>query len=153
MLTKESRISTDVDFDRDGKQVGFLRVPHSVHRSAYGWLPIPVVCLKNGEGPNVLLLSGVHGDEYEGQVILAKLCKELTPSDIRGRVIILPAANLPAARAGRRTSPLEQGEVGNLNRVFPGDPYGGPTAMIAHYIESVLLSMSDFVFDLHSGGS
>ncbi len=153
MLTKGSRISTDVDFSRDGKQVGFLRVPHSVNRSAYGWLPIPVVCFRNGEGPNVLLLSGVHGDEFEGQVILTKLCQEIAATDIRGQMIIIPAANLPATLAGERTSPLEQGEVGNLNRVFPGDPYGGPTAMIAHYIETILLSMSDFVFDLHSGGT
>jgi uncharacterized protein len=38
-----------------------------------------------------------------------------------------------------------------LNRLFPGEANGGPTAMIAHYIESVLLAMSDAV-DLHSGG-
>jgi predicted deacylase len=39
--------------------------------------------------------------------------------------------------AGMRTSPLDEG---NLNRSFPGDPYGGPTAQIADYIESVLTS-------------
>jgi predicted deacylase len=49
-----------------------------------------------------------------------------------------------------RTSPLDEG---NLNRSFPGDPYGGPTAQIADYIESVLLPQCDFVFDFHSGGS
>src|SRR5438105_3157565 len=52
--------------------------------------------------------------------------------------------------AGMRTSPLDEG---NLNRSFPGDPYGGPTAQIADYIESVLLPQSEFVFDFHSGGS
>jgi predicted deacylase len=52
--------------------------------------------------------------------------------------------------AGMRTSPLDEG---NLNRSFPGDPYGGPTAQIADYIESVLLPQCDFVFDFHSGGS
>ena len=149
----ETRITTDVDFEREGKQTGFLRLPYSVHRSAYGWLPIPVVCVNNGTGPRVLLMSGNHGDEYEGQVITMKLCRELDAADIRGRVIILPAANAPAARAGRRTSPLEEGEAGNLNRAFPGDPDGSPTQMIAHYIESVLLAMSEYVFDLHSGGS
>jgi predicted deacylase len=52
--------------------------------------------------------------------------------------------------AGMRTSPLDGG---NLNRSFPGDPYGGPTEQIADYIESVLLPQCDFVFDFHSGGS
>ena len=151
--TETSRITTDIDYDRDGKQTGFLRIPYSVHRSAYGWLPVPVVCIKNGEGPRVLLMSGSHGDEYEGQVINSRLCRELSDSVVRGRIIILPAANYPAARAGRRTSPLDAGGEGNLNRAFPGDPNGGPTAMIAHYIESLLLPMSEYVFDLHSGGS
>lgn len=150
---KASRIGTEIDFGQEGKQTGFLRLPHSVHRSAYGWLPVPIVCLKNGDGPRVLLVAGNHGDEYEGQVILSKLCRELEASDICGRVVILPAANLPAVRAGMRTSPFEQGEVGNLNRSFPGNPLGGPTAMMAHYIENVLLAESDYVFDLHSGGS
>jgi predicted deacylase len=41
-----------------------------VHRSAYGWIPIPVACVKNGAGPRILLMAGNHGDEYEGQVAL-----------------------------------------------------------------------------------
>lgn len=146
----KSRIVSELDFTKDGKQSGFLRLPHSVHRSAYGWLPIPITCIKNGTGPTVLLVSGNHGDEYEGQVTLMKLTRRLTQADVNGRIIILSAANFPAAMAGMRTSPIDDG---NLNRSFPGDPDGRPTAMIAHYIESVLLPMADFVVDLHSGGS
>ena len=150
MASKPSKITTTVDFDADGRQTDFLRLPHSVHRSAYGWLPIPIVCVRNGDGPTVLLMSGTHGDEYEGQVALTKLCRELKPEHIRGRVIILPMANFPAAQAGLRTSPIDEG---NLNRAFPGDPDGNVTWMIAHYIESVLMAMADFALDLHSGGS
>src|SRR5258707_9722004 len=148
-MTK-SRIFSEVDFDRDGKQSGFLRLPHSVHRSAYGWLPIPITCVKNGKGPTALLISGNHGDEYEGQVALMKLTRRLGAEMVAGRVIILSAANFPAVMAGQRTSPIDEG---NLNRSFPGDPDGRPTAMIAHFIETVLLPMADFVVDLHSGGS
>ena len=146
----ESRITSEVDFEKNGKQQGFLRLPHSVHRSAYGWIGIPVVCIKNGAGPSVLVMSGNHGDEYEGQVAVTKLIRELKPKDVRGRLILLPMANYPAAKAGMRTSPIDQG---NLNRLFPGDPHGTPTKAIAHYIECVLLPMCDYVFDLHSGGS
>ena len=67
-----------------------------------------------------------------------------------GRIIILPAANLPAAMAGARVSPIDDG---NLNRAFPGDPDGTPTFAIAHYIDTVLYPMADFHHDLHSGGS
>src|SRR4051812_29415324 len=146
----KSRVSADIDFDKDGKQHGFLRLPHSVHESAYGWIPIPVTSIKNGAGPRVLLVSGNHGDEYEGQVTLMKLTRSLQPAQLKGRVTILSAANFPAAMAGRRTSPID---AGNLNRSFPGNPDGPPTMMIAHYIETVLLPQTDYVADLHSGGS
>ncbi|MBC8290979.1 MAG: succinylglutamate desuccinylase/aspartoacylase family protein [Planctomycetes bacterium] len=145
-----TRITTDVDFERDGTQRGFLRLPHSVHRSAYGWIAIPIVVVKNGSGSTVLLTAGNHGDEYEGQLALMKLCQELEPEAVRGRVIMLPAANYPAAIAGLRTSPIDDL---NLNRSFPGDADGRPTEAIAHYIETELLSLADFAVDLHSGGS
>lgn len=135
---------------RDGKQSTYLRLPHSSHESAYGWLPIPLTCIKNGAGPTLLLVAGVHGDEYEGQIALAKVIRTLEPDRIAGRVLVLSAMNAPAVMAGNRLSPLDQG---NLNRMFPGDPNGSPTQMIAHYVEEVLLAQCDYVVDLHSGGS
>ena len=147
---QKSRITTDIDFDADGKQIGYLRLPHSVHRSAYGFLAMPIAIIKNGKGPTVLSMSGNHGDEYEGQVANSKLIRNLDPKDVQGRVIVLPMANFPAAHAGMRTSPIDDG---NLNRTFPGDPNGTPTWMIAHYIETELMPRADVVVDLHSGGS
>jgi predicted deacylase len=126
-----------------------LRVPYSSDLSAYGWIPVPLICIRNGEGPTALLTAGNHGDEYEGQVALIKLARELDFTQIRGRIIILPALNFPAVAAGRRVSPIDDG---NLNRVFPGMANGSPTEMIAHYVDSVLFALSDLVVDLHSGG-
>lgn len=143
-------IHSEIDYDREGKQTGFLRLPYSVHRSAYGWIPVPIVMFKNGDGPTALLISGNHGDEYEGQVALTKMCQSLTADEVQGRLIILPMANYPAAHAGMRTSPFDGG---NLNRTFPGNPAGTPTEMIAHYLEEVLMPMCDYFFDFHSGGS
>ena len=148
--TSKSRIVPEVDFEKNGRQHGFLRLFHSVHSSAYGFIPIPIVVLKNGDGPTALLVSGNHGDEYEGQVALCNLVKSLDPARIQGRVIILPAANFPAALAGRRTSPIDGG---NLNRLFPGDADGSVTEQIAYYIEDELVPMADLICDLHSGGS
>ena len=145
-----SLISSDIDFEAEGKHTGYLRLPHSVHRSAYGRILIPIVMIRNGEGPTVFLMSGNHGDEYEAQIALTKLCQDLDVSDIQGRLIIMTMANYPAAAAGTRTSPIDGG---NLNRVFPGNPHGTPTEMIAHYIEEELLPMCDYFFDFHSGGS
>lgn len=147
---RPSRISSEIDFDADGKHVGFLRLPHSVHRSAYGWIAIPIASIRNGDGPRVLLMAGNHGDEYEGQIAIAKLLRTLDVADVRGRIIFLGSANFPAAMAGTRTSPIDDG---NLNRSFPGNPDGTPTEQIAWYIETVLMPQCDYFFDLHSGGS
>jgi predicted deacylase len=146
----ESSVTSQIDFDAEGRHCGFLRVPHSVHRSAYGWIAVPVVMLKNGAGPTILLMAGNHGDEFEGQIALTRLARDLTPEEIRGRVIIMSATNLPAAQAGLRTSPIDDG---NLNRCFPGNARGTPTQMIAHYIEEILMPVADFAVDLHSGGT
>lgn len=150
MSGERSRVVSEVDFDKDGKQTGFLRLFHSVHASAYGFIPIPIVVVRNGSGPTALFISGNHGDEYEGQVALGNLARSLSPEKIKGRVIILPAANLPASLAGRRTSPIDNG---NLNRSFPGRADGTVTEQIAFYIAHELMPRADLACDLHSGGS
>jgi uncharacterized protein len=149
-MTGPTRIYTNVDYEKDGKQVGWLYLPYSVTRSAYGNIAIPVAVVKNGAGPSVLFTAGNHGDEYEGQIGLCKLVRTLEPGMIRGRVIIVTAINLPAALAGTRVSPLDNV---NFNRAFPGDPNGTPTYAIAHYVDSVLFPMVSLYVDFHSGGS
>ncbi|MER8929031.1 succinylglutamate desuccinylase/aspartoacylase family protein [Mesorhizobium sp. M0859] len=150
---RQSKIWMDLDLDAERKQVGFFRLPLAVHDrsgddAGYNYEPIPFITIRNGDGPGVLLMAGNHGNEYEGQIILMKLVQELQVDDVCGRIIVLPAANAPAVRADRRNSPLDDG---NLNRQFPGAPDGGPTAMIAHLIESALLTRVDYAVDLHSG--
>ncbi|MCE8034077.1 N-alpha-acetyl diaminobutyric acid deacetylase DoeB [Billgrantia tianxiuensis] len=149
MSKRPSPISATVDFDADGVQHGFLKLPISTDESAWGAVMIPVTVVKNGEGPTALLTGGNHGDEYEGITALMKLSSELRAEQVRGRVIIVPMMNMPAAMAGKRTSPMDGG---NLNRSFPGDPDGTVTEKIADYFTRVMTPMCDVVLDLHSGG-
>src|SRR3954471_4755069 len=148
--TPASLITTDIDFERDGLQRGTLRLPYSHNRSAYGHIPIPLMVAKRGTGPTVLLTGANHGDEYEGPLALMALMRELPLDHLSGRIIIVPALNVPAYRAGTRVSPIDQA---NLNRVFPGARNGTPTMMLAHYIETVLMKLADYAIDFHSGGS
>ena len=143
-------ITSEVDFEASGKQSGFLHLPHSVHRSAYGWIGIPITAISNEAGPTLLIMAGNHGDEYEGQIAISNLARKLEAENIRGRLILLPMVNAPAAQAGLRTSPIDDG---NLNRQFPGDAGGSLTEMIAHYVEEVLMPLTDYSVDLHSGGN
>ncbi|RCV91677.1 N(2)-acetyl-L-2,4-diaminobutanoate deacetylase DoeB [Billgrantia montanilacus] len=146
---RPSPISATVDFDADGVQHGFLKLPISVDESAWGAVMIPVTVVRNGEGPTALLTGGNHGDEYEGITSLLKLSNTLRAEDVSGRVIIVPCMNTPAVMAGKRTSGLDGG---NLNRSFPGDPNGSVTEKIADYFTRVMVPMCDVVLDLHSGG-
>jgi predicted deacylase len=148
-MTK-SRVVPEFDLHGPGKRHGFLRLFHSVHRSAYGFIPFPAGVICGAPGPTALLVAGNHGDEWEGQVVLTELLQALQPEQVRGRIIILPCANLPASMAGLRTSPLDDG---NLNRSFPGAPDGTVTQQFAHFIATELIPQADLVLDLHSGGS
>lgn len=139
-----------LDFDRDGKTVDFLSIPFSIDRSPYFQVKVPICLVRNGSGPSVLLMAGNHGDEYEGELSLAKLIRRLDPARVRGRITVLPMANAPAVMAARRCSPLDGG---NLNRAFPGDPSGTPTSRLAHFLEKELFPLYDIVFDIHSGGT
>ncbi|MFJ3051239.1 N(2)-acetyl-L-2,4-diaminobutanoate deacetylase DoeB [Pseudomonas nitroreducens] len=146
---RENPISASVDFQRDGVQHGHLKLPYSRDDSAWGAVMIPVCVVKNGDGPTALLTGGNHGDEYEGPVALSRLAQELRAEDVRGRVIIVPFMNTPAFHAGKRTSPID---AGNLNRSFPGRPDGTVTQKIADYFQRTLLPLADVVLDIHSGG-
>ncbi len=145
-----SGLVNPIDFDRDGRQAGHLAIPYSVDRSPYYQIRVPILRLKNGAGPSLLLMAGNHGDEYEGELQLGRLMRRLDVSMMRGAVTILPMANLPAVMAAKRCSPFDGG---NLNRAFPGDPTGTPTARMAHFLEHDLFPRHDAVLDLHSGGT
>ncbi|MGQ0664073.1 MAG: succinylglutamate desuccinylase/aspartoacylase family protein [Pseudomonadota bacterium] len=149
-MAVKSPIFTDIVYNKNGRQISFLNLPFSPHTDAWGVIPIPIAVIKNGTGPSVLLMGGNHGDEYEGPIVLGRLVRGLDPQRVRGRLIVLPAANLPAVVAGRRVSAAD-GK--NMNRTFPGDPRGTPTDQISHYIDSVLFAMCDAFMDLHSGGT
>jgi N-alpha-acetyl-L-2,4-diaminobutyrate deacetylase len=128
---------------------GFLRLPWSRDESAWGNLMIPITVIRNGSGPTALLTGGNHGDEYEGPIALVDLGGTLSADTVSGRVIIVPFMNYLAFQAGRRTSPVDGG---NLNRLFPGRPDGTMSEKVADFFVRHLLPMADIVLDFHSGG-
>jgi predicted deacylase len=73
---------TDLDFEREGRQIGWLNLPYSPHTDAWGVIPVPAAVIKHGRGPTVLLTGGVHGDEYEGPITLGRLIRETDPAQV-----------------------------------------------------------------------
>ena len=149
MTTSEPKVGISIDIEADGKQFGRLSVPHSRNESGWGALHLPIVSIRNGDGPTVAFTGGNHGDEYEGPIALLKLARALQPAQISGRVIVIPALNYPAVMGGARVSPIDGV---NMNRAFPGRRDGSVSQMIAHFVQHQVLPGCDAVFDIHSGG-
>lgn len=100
--------------------------------------------------PGVAVFGGTHGNEYEGQVAVTRLCRDLDPARMRGRVILMPQLSETACRAHERSSP-EDGV--NMNRAFPGSAEGTLSARIAHFVTTRVLPEAGVVLDLHAGGN
>jgi predicted deacylase len=139
---------TEIDFSRAGT-THYLVAFH--HDGTWGnvLVPLTVINGRRGPGKTVAVFGGTHGNEYEGQVAVWKLARELDPARLAGRVLLLPRFCTPACDAGTRESPLDGV---NMNRAFPGNPRGSITCRIAHFATTEILNRADVVLDLHSGG-
>ena len=97
-------------------------------------------------GPRILLIAGVHGDEYEGVAALHDIAGELDPQTLNGCVVVVPVANPQAFHAGTRRNPVD---FGDLNRAFPGDPSGTITQRLAAVLFEEFVLGSDAFLSLH----
>ncbi|MGO4665428.1 succinylglutamate desuccinylase/aspartoacylase family protein [Bosea sp. 2RAB26] len=145
----ESRIRCEIDLDAPGRQAGYLKAPLSRNTSGWGTVEIPIISVRNGAGPTVLFTGGVHGDEYEGPIAISRLARSLDAGAIQGRVIMIPALNIPAVMNDTRLSPVDNRD---MNRCFPGNPRGTFSEMLAHFVDAVLLPHVDISVDLHTAG-
>jgi predicted deacylase len=107
------------------------------------------VCAGHGPGPTVVVTAGVHGDEYEGPLAIARLAESLSAQDVHGTVYLVPLANPLAFAAGTRLSPVDGL---NMARVFPGKEDGSPTERLAYFWFHQFAEKADYLIDLHSGG-
>lgn len=98
-------------------------------------------------GPLVVISGGVHGDEPAG----ARAAEQVRHWKIqKGRLLVLPRANVTALAAGKRKIP---GENRDLNRSFPkAGEQGMAEGTIAESIwEWLQAQRPDWVIDLHEG--
>lgn len=96
-----------------------------------------------GGAPKTLVISGIHGDERSGQLVIAKLLQNL-PNFV-GTLTVLPVANPLAYAVKRRNEPISGQD---LNRSFTGKNDGRPLFQTAEAIVN-LAKEYDYVIDLH----
>lgn len=100
-------------------------------------------------GPQMTIIAGVHGCEYVSIHAAMRLAAELDPATICGRVLIVPVVNPPAFQ--ERTPFVCPIDGKNPNRVFPGDPAGTFSEVLADFIFNSCIVGSDAFIDLHGG--
>jgi len=100
-------------------------------------------------GPVLALVAGTHGSEYVPIVALQRLRSQINPARLRGTVIMVHIANVPAF-FGRRVY-YSPGDGQNLNRVFPGRADGTLSERIADVITREVIGRATHLADLHGG--
>jgi uncharacterized protein len=110
-------------------------------------VPVGIVDGASG-GPVLLVVAGVHGSEYDGIEAAKRLLKWVEPSQLAGKLIVVPCLNIPAFYGlAAHVNPIDGVNPG---RAFPGDPEGSHTermtALIWPFAES-----ADYIVDVHGG--
>jgi predicted deacylase len=98
-------------------------------------------------GPRIGILSGLHGDEFSTAVLVLSLFPLLELNTLVGTVVLVPMANSLGFEAATRSTPHD---MANLNRVFPGNPRGTVTEILAAKLTETFIRNCDVIFDLHS---
>ena len=102
------------------------------------------------DGPVVLVTGGIHGNESAG----ARAAEQVRHWPIKkGRLIVVPRANIPGLKAGTRHLPGESKLLHDLNRNFPmtGGELVARGVLATALWEFVESSGPDWLIDLHEG--
>ncbi len=113
-------------------------------------IDIPVfVARSKKDGPTLLIMAGVHGDETNGVETLRRLIstKQYIPS--AGTVIAIPIFNVYGFINHSRGLP----DGKDLNRSFPGSKSGSLASRVAHFFTTEILPQIDYGLDFHTGGA
>jgi len=104
----------------------------------------------NKPGPTVMIVGGVHGNELAG-ARAAEIIRHWPI--VRGKLLVVPRANVPALLADKRCDANEPSETRDLNRNFPFK--GGldtPRGAAAEAIwQLAARTKPDWLVDLHEG--
>ncbi|WP_372932770.1 succinylglutamate desuccinylase/aspartoacylase family protein [Mariniphaga sediminis] len=116
----------------------------------YTKLEVPVVVERaKADGPGLLLLAGIHGNELNGvEIVRELLAKKYTKPDA-GMVISIPTVNIFGFINQTREFP----DGKDLNRAFPGSRKGSLASIFAHHLMNEILPHVDYCIDFHTGGA
>lgn len=106
---------------------------------------------KDPKKTRLVIVTGIHGDEFEGQYICYEMVRRLTKKQekLTGTVDVYPALNpLGLDVASHKVPKLEM----DLNRMFPGNKNGTAMERVAAAIVEDI-SGADMCLDMHASNS
>ena len=101
------------------------------------------------DGPTVLLMAGLHGDEINGIEIIRRVLRKGFNKPQIGTIICLPVFNIFGFLNVKRELP----DGRDLNRSFPGSEKGSLAAQFAFHFMKEIAPHVDYVIDFHTGSA
>lgn len=113
-------------------------------------LRIPVIVERSvNDGPVLLLMGGVHGDESNGVAIVRDIIRKKYNKPISGTIVCIPVFNVFGYLIQSREFP----DGRDLNRMFPGSDTGSLASQFAYKFTKEIAPFVDYVIDFHAGGA
>ncbi|MFH6984334.1 succinylglutamate desuccinylase/aspartoacylase family protein [Marinoscillum luteum] len=113
-------------------------------------IDIPIIVYRAPkEGPTLMLLAGMHGDEINGVEIMRRIIREKLYKVDAGTVICIPIINIYGFINFSRDVP----DGKDINRSFPGSKTGSLASQVAHFMMQEIIPHIDYGVDFHTGGA
>ncbi len=111
---------------------------------------VPVIVHRGKEdGPVLLLMGGIHGNEVNGVEIIREIISKKINRPDKGTVICIPVLNVFGFLNQTRDFP----DGKDLNRFFPGSKKGSLASIFAYYLMNEIMPQVDYCVDFHTGGA
>ncbi|MFN5311147.1 MAG: succinylglutamate desuccinylase/aspartoacylase family protein [Flavobacteriales bacterium] len=113
-------------------------------------IQVPVLVERAKEdGPTLLVMAGLHGDELNGIEIVRRFLRKKLNKPTKGTIICLPIFNIFCFLNLKRELP----DGRDLNRSFPGSNNGSLAAQFAFHFMKEIAPYCDYIIDFHTGAA
>lgn len=119
-----------------------------LHTSTPIQIPIHVDRAKE-DGPTIVLMAGMHGDEINGIEIIRRIIRKKLNKPTKGTVICIPIFNIFGFLNLKRELP----DGRDLNRSFPGSSTGSLASQFAYQFMKEIAPIADVIIDFHTGSA
>lgn len=144
-MKKFSILGTDI---APGKSVELSMNVAKLHTHTPVQVPV-FIERSHKDGPVLLLMAGLHGDEINGMEIIRRVIRKKWNKTNVGTIICIPVFNIFGFL--NKTRELPDGR--DLNRCFPGAKNGSLASQFAYQFMKEIAPHVDLVIDFHTGAA